>query len=138
MGLLDRLFKRRKKEGVPEKEEGEKTELEVVCADDPEALEALRDVMFLDPRRINVSEEEAAAKAKEFEDAGDHFRAWVWYKIAGGLAIYHGDMGKVKQYFGRCAKLRPDASLKILEIPDRAVKKAQEYYARYLESAEEK
>jgi len=135
MGLLDKLFKRKKKEGLIEKEAGgkaEKTELETVCADDPEALEALSNVMFLDPRRINVSMEEAAAKAKEFEDAKDVFRAWMWYKIAGGLAIYAGDVAKVKRYFGKCAKLRPESSLKILKIPDRAVKKAQEYYSKYL------
>jgi len=131
MGFLGKLFRR--KEKVSEVEgNSEKTELEVVCANDPEALEALRNVMFLDPRRINLSPEEAAAKAREFEKANDSLMAWVWYRIAGGLAIYEGDVAKVKRYFTKCAEVNPNADLKILKIPDRAVKKAQEYYTKYL------
>jgi len=133
MGFLGKLFRRKKKKELSEMEESrEKTELEMVCADDPEALEALRNVMFLDPRRINISMEEAAAKAKEFEEAKEIFMAWVWYKIAGGLAIYKGDIARVKHYFTKCVELNPDVDLKILEIPERAVKKAQEYYVKYL------
>ena len=129
------LWKLRKKE----REEAEKilTELELLCADEPEVYEALKDTMFLDPRKIEYDIKEAAEKAKNFEKEKDYVNAAFWYRIAGGLALYHGDVEKVKQFFGKLAKLRPDLNLKILEIPDKAVKKAKEYYEKYLKPEEE-
>lgn len=133
LGVLGRLFGR-KKESKKE-EVGEKgrsiTELERLCVDDLEVYEALKDTMFLDPRKIDVSIKDAVAKAREFERAKNDLRAAIWYRIAGGLAIYEGDVAKVKEYFGKYAKLTK-RELKILEVADRAVKKAQEYYKEFL------
>lgn len=117
--MFNRLFKKKKEkplEKPSEKKEEEKpTDLKVICADDPEAYEALYDTMFLDPRKLGISMKEAAQK-------GD-------FRTAGGLAIYAGDIEKVKEYFGEYAK-RSGRKMKILEIPERAMKKAQEYYAK--------
>ena len=54
-----------------------------------------------------------------------------YYMIAGGLALYKGDLKKVVKYFGKYSKLTGQ-KLKILEIPERALKKAREYYAKCL------
>ena len=128
MRILGRLFKK-KKEEVEEKIA--LTNLEIICADDPEALEALESTMFLNPQKIDVSLKDAVSKAREFERKKDLLRAALWYRIAGGLAIYEGDVSKVKEYFSKYATLTKK-NLKILEIPDKAVKKAQEYYKRFL------
>lgn len=120
--MFDRLFGRKKEKKVPipiagtQKKENP-NELRVICSDDPGTYEALYDTMFLNPRSLKVSMEEAARQGN--------------YWIAGGLAIWKGDTEKVKEYFGELAK-KTGRTFKILEIPERAVKKAQEYYAKNL------
>ena len=138
MGILDRLLKRKGKqngEEIKEEVQTGPTELEKLCAGNSEVLEALRDTMFLDPTKIDVSLEDALANAKEMEKAKDKLRAAMWYRIAGGLAIYEGDVSKVREYFSKYAKLT-EKKLKILEVTEEAVKKAQEYYQRYLKEKE--
>ena len=128
--MFNRVFKQfKKKEKKPlekpseKKEEEKPPDLKVICADDPDAYEALYDTMFSDPRKIGVSMEEAVKK-------GD-------FRTAGGLAIYTEDIEKVKEYFGKYAELT-GRKLKILEIPERAVKKAQEYYTKCLKEEKAK
>jgi len=137
MNFFRGLFRKKKKEEVIEnaKEKSESTELETFCSDAPEILEALKDTMFINPLRFDVSLKDALSKAKQFEKEGDNIRAALWYRIAGGLAIYEGDVSKVKDYFGRYAKLT-GRKLKILEVTEEAVKKAQEFYQRYLKEKE--
>lgn len=135
MGILDRLLRRKKteREKSPEKVEETTTELEKFLSNDKETYEALQRNMLLDPRKIEVSVKEAVEKAKEFEKKGDILRARVWYEVAGGLAIYEGDVKKVKEYFSKCAKLSPNIEYPILKNTESAVQKAQEYYKKYLE-----
>jgi len=133
MGILGKLLGRKKtKEKSPEKAEETKTELEKFLADDKETYEALQRTMLLDPKKIGMPLKEAAEKAKEFEKQGDILRAKVWYEVAGGLAIYEGDVKKVKEYFNKCAKLSPNTEYPILKNIEGAVQKAQEYYRRHL------
>ena len=133
MGILDKLLgKRKSKQKSPEKAEEAKTELEKFLADDKETYEALQRTMLMDPRKIGVSLKEASEKGKESEKQGDALRARVWYEVAGGLAIYEGDVKKVKEYFNKCAKLSPNAEYPILKNVEGAVQKAQEYYRKYL------
>ena len=133
MGIIDRLFKRKPKKVYVEEEtkQNEITDFQKVCTGDVEVYEALKDVMFLDPRKIKVSIKDAIANAKKLEKEGNNLRASVWYRIAGGLALYEGDVRKVKEFFGKYSKLT-GKDLKILEIPEKAVKKAREYYEKYL------
>jgi len=137
MGFLDRL-RGKKAEEKPTKEQPAEeakaatTGLESICGDDREAYEALRRTMLLDPRKAGVTIAEAEERAKDFEKEGDAMKARIWYEQAGGLAIYKGDAKKVTKYFGKAAKLSPNTSYPIVEIPDRAVAKAQEYYKEYL------
>jgi len=139
LSFLKKLI-RKKKEGkiAAPKEVKKPTDLELICGDDKEVYEALYDTMPPDPRRSNVSMEEAAREAEDFEKSGDALRARASYHIAGGLAIFRGDVEKVKQYFGKCKELSPGRNYKILENPEKAVQKAQEYYKKYLKEEAKK
>jgi len=134
MGLLDLFRRKKKEEKIATAETRQITELEKLCGDDKETYEALFNVMFLDPRKVGVSMEEAAENAKKFEKEKDFIRARVWYQIAGGLAIYEGNVKKVVEYFSKCEKLSPNTSYPILKNPEKAVAKAQEYYKKFLQS----
>ncbi|MBZ9578606.1 hypothetical protein KJA14_02035 [Patescibacteria group bacterium] len=137
MGILDRFRKKKKEEKTEEEVTEIITDLEKLCGDDKEVYEALLNTMFLDPRKIGTSMGEAAKKAKKFEKSGDTVRARMWYEIAGGLAIYHDNVAKVRKYFGKCEELSNE-KYPILKIPGKAVKKAQEYYPKYLKAEEKK
>jgi hypothetical protein len=132
MGLLD-IFRRKKRE-EEKMTEPQKiiTELEQICGDDKETYEALVDTMFLDPPKIGISMKEAAEKAKDFLRSKDLIKARLWFKIAGGLAIYEGNVKKVIEYFSECQKISPNEQYPILRNPEKAVAKAQEYYQKYL------
>ena len=137
MGFLDRLRGKKAKEKAEEEQPTKEvkevtTSLESVCSDDREAYEALYKTMLLDPKKAEISMKEAEEKAKDFEKQGDTLKAKIWYELAGGLAIYKGDVKKVKKYFSKCTKLSPNTPYTILKIPERAVAKAQEYYKDYL------
>lgn len=114
MGLLEKLGLRKKEdEQISAKREEVISELEELCRNDKGVYEALFDTMFLDPRKTGVSMEEAADKAKTFEKNKDLLNARVWYEIAGAMAIYEGNVKKVKEYFGKCEKL---SSLSLIHI----------------------
>lgn len=134
MGLLDK-FRRKKKEEKKINVESEKssTELEEFLGGDPETYKALSNTLFLDPRKIGESMDEAVKEAQKSEKAQDFVKAKVWYEIAGGLAIYEGDAKKVKQYFGKCKEISPETEYPILKKPEEAIAKAKEYYKKYLQ-----
>jgi len=140
MGILD-IFRRKKKEVKVEEKVEEKvevTELERLCGEDKEIYKALANTMFLDPRKIKDSLEQFVKKAKEFEKKKDLLRARVNYEIAGGLALYKGDIKKVRRYFEKCKELSPDKEYLILNNLEKAVAIAQEYYNKYLKTEEAK
>ena len=128
-------FSRKKKEEYKVKEDKvPTTDLEKICGDDKEICEALWYTMFLDPRKIGTTLNDAAKKATSLEKKGDSKMARTWYHIAGGLALWKGDAEKVKKYFSKCAKLAPEMEYEtIVKIPEKAVEKVQEYYKKYLE-----
>lgn len=134
MGFFDRFRKKKVEEAAVEEKEAveEMSDLEKICMDDKEVYEALRGTMLLNPRKLEVSLKDAVKKAKDFEKQKDNLRARMWYEVAGGLAIYEGDVEKVKESFGKCAKLSPHSNYTILKIPEKAVEKAQEYYQKHL------
>jgi len=129
MGLLGRFRKKRETLQVKEAKKIT-TDFEEFCGKDKDVYEALYKLMFLDPRKIKTSMSEAEEKAKLFEKQKDVQEARIWYDIAGGLAIYEGDVEKVKKYFGKSAKLSSEMGYPILKIPEKAVKKASEYYRK--------
>jgi len=131
MGLLDRF---RKKKKVDVETARPMSELEQLCGDDKETYEALVETMFLNPKKIGTSMKEAAENAKKFEKAKDFTKARLWYEIAGGLAIYEGNVKKVVESFSKCQEIYPDKKYLILKNPEKAVAKAQEYYQKYLKA----
>lgn len=131
MGLLDKLFKLKKTETVVETVEQVLSPLQKICGNDGEVYQALSEVMFLDPTKVKISMDEAVKKAEEFEKQGNKLRAKVYYRIAGSLAVYKADVAKVKRYFGKAQKLAGE-KYAILQNPEKALAKAQEYYRQYL------
>jgi len=130
LGILDRFRKQKKEEAIEEVKEII-TNLEKLCGDDKEVYESLVNTMFLDPRKIDTSMEEAAKKAEDFEKAKDFMRAMIWYETAGGLAIWKGDVKKVVEFFSKCEKISPNIRYSILKNPEKATAKAKEYYQKY-------
>ena len=109
------------------------SELDSICGDDKEICQALWHTMFYDPRKIAATLDDAEKKAAGFEKKGDEERARKWYHIAGGLALWKGDVAKVKQNFGKCASLAPEMDYKLItKMPEKAVAKAAEFYKEYL------
>lgn len=107
------------------------TALEQVCGNDKETYEALFPVIFLDPRKVDASMAEAVEKAKSAEKKKDISLARMWYEVAGGLALYEGNVNKVVEYYGEAQRVSGDKYL-ILGNADKAVAKAQEYYKQHL------
>ena len=107
------------------------SDLEQLCGGDKETYNALLPIMFLDPRKIGVPINQAADNAKKSEKEKDLVSARMWYEIAGGLAIYEGNVEKVVEYYEGAQRVTGKKYL-ILENPEKAVAKAQEYYKKYL------
>ncbi|HML03168.1 MAG TPA: hypothetical protein VK487_07325 [Candidatus Bathyarchaeia archaeon] len=108
------------------------SDLEEICGDDKEVYEALLETMYLDPRKIKITIDQALDKAKDFEKEKNAHRARVMYDIAGGLAIYEGNAVKVKQFFSKSSKLNPDYPYPILNVTERAITRAKEFYDKHL------
>ena len=108
-------------------------ELRQICGNDDVTYEALYQVMFLDPRKIQVSMKDAAQNAEKLAKEKSLSRARVWFDIAGGLALYEGDTKKVAEYFSEAEKI---SGLKypIVKNAEKAVTKAHEYYEKYLKA----
>jgi hypothetical protein len=133
LGLLDRFRRKKgdKKKGAAKGTMEEVTELQQLCGDDKETYEALVSTMFLNPSKIETSMKEAADEAKKFEKAKDFVKARTLYEIAGGLALFEGDVDKVVEFFSECEKLSSDRKYPILKNPEKAVAIAQEYYKNH-------
>lgn len=126
------LFNRKKETTIKVGPTKVVTDMDKLFGNDSEAIEALSHTMFLDPRKVEIKSKDAAENAKKFEKAKNTLMASTWYEIAGSLAIYEGDTGKVVQYFEKCQELMPISEYTILKNPEKMVIKAQEYYKQML------
>jgi len=127
---LRRLRRREEKKSNVEDKQNV-SELEQLAGSDKETYEALFSTMFLDPRKVETSLKQAADNAKKSEKAGDMARAGMWYEVAGGLAIYEGNIEKVVEHYTDAARVTGRQYL-ILKNPEKAVAIAQEYYKKVL------
>ncbi len=134
LGFSGRFRRKKKQQVVVEPVKPDTSELEKFIGDDKETYEMLRQTMFLDPRKIDVSLKDAIERAKRAEKEKSPEVVTQLYEIAGGLAIYQGDVEKVAEYFGKCAELSPQRNYPILKNPEKAVAKAQEYYKHFLKT----
>ena len=135
---MSRLFGKKKVEQKPTTVQTvetpkQRSELEQLAGDDKATYDALAQVMFLDPRKIETSMKQAVENGKKAEKDGDKAKAGMWYEVAGGLAIYEGNVKKVVEYYGEARRIIGRDYL-ILASPEKAVTLAQEYYKRYLQS----
>jgi len=111
------------------------TTLEQICGEDTETCAALT-YMFLDPRKIDMSMKQAMDKAEKAENEKDVASARMWYQVAGGVALYEGDVKKTVEYYSDAERVSGQKYL-ILKDLDKAMAKAQEYYKQYLVSKTE-
>lgn len=87
--------------------------------------------MFLDSRKIDVSTKQAVDKDEKAEKEKDLVSARTWYEVAGGLAVYESDTKKALGYYGEAGRVA-GRKYPILNNPEKAVAKAQEYYKQHL------
>ena len=92
---------------------------------------ALSRVLFLDPKRITTSLENAVSQASTFEASGNRTRAEVWYRIAGGIALFRGDADAVRKFFEKASasaeEPRPEYKI-VAARSQEAVEMARKYY----------
>ena len=132
-----KIFKKSIKEKKEEQLIQKKTDLEEICGDDREIYEALKDTIFLDPKKVGITMEEAEQRAKESEEAGDSIKTRINYQIALGLAIWEGNVKEVIKFAKELRKFS-GAEHPILKNPEKAVEKAQQYYRKYQKPEEKK
>lgn len=129
---MARIFRRKKEEKkVDAVAEGKMSDLGHLAGNDVETYEALSSTMFLDPRKIETSMKQAVENAKRSEKDGDLPRAGMWYEVAGGLALYEGNVKKVIENYTDAERVT-GRKYKILKNPEKAVAVAKEYYEKYL------
>ncbi len=107
------------------------TRLQEIAGKDTELYWAMSRVMFLDPKRITTSLENAVKQAADHEAAGNKIRAEVWYRIAGGIALYRGDVEGVRKFFQKALSMAPEPrrEYKLMsEQPEHAVDLSKKYY----------
>jgi len=83
--------------------------LQEITGNDNEMYQSMSRLLFLDPQKITTSLEETVSQATNFESTGNKLRAEVWYRIAGGIALYRGDSEGVRKFFEKAASISGNA-----------------------------
>lgn len=107
------------------------SKLQEITAGDDEMYRSLSRLLFLDPKKITTSLEDAVSQASAFDSAGNRTRAEVWYRIAGGIALYRGDQDSVKKFFEKASSIAGDRRPEYKTIASRsqdAVNLARKFY----------
>ncbi len=84
------------------------SKLQEISAGDDEMYRSLSRLLFLDPKKITTSLEDAVSQATTFDSTGNRTRAEVWYRIAGGIALYRGDPESVRKFFEKASSIAGD------------------------------
>lgn len=107
------------------------TRLHEIVGNDTDLYWAMSRVMFLDPKRITTPLDQAVRQASDHESTPNKIRAEVWYRIAGGIALYKGNADEVRKFFQKALTVsgqdRKEYKI-ILEQPERAVEISRKYY----------
>src|SRR5438552_16025393 len=85
------------------------SKLQEITVGDAEMYQSLSRLLFLDPKKIMTSLEDAISQATSFDSSGNKTRAEVWYRIAGGIALYRGDSEGVRKFFEKAASISGNA-----------------------------
>ncbi len=107
------------------------SKLQEITAGDDEMYRSLSRLLFLDPKKITTSLEDAISQATTFDSTGNRTRAEVWYRIAGGIALYRGDPESVRKFFEKASSIAGDRRPEYKTIATRsqdAVNLARKFY----------
>jgi hypothetical protein len=107
------------------------SKLQEITGTDAEMYQSLSRLLFLDPKKITTSLEDALSQASTFDSMGNKTRAEVWYRIAGGIALYRGDAESVRKFFEKASSIAGDSRPEYKTIASRsqdAVNLARKFY----------
>ena len=107
------------------------SKLQEITAGDDEMYRSLSRLLFLDPKKIVTSLEDAVSQAAAFDSTGNRTRAEVWYRIAGGIALYRGDQDGVRKFFEKASSIAGDRRPEYKTMASRsqdAVNLARKFY----------
>ncbi len=107
------------------------SKLQEITGTDAEMYQSLSRLLFLDPKKITTSLEDAVSQATTFESAGNKTRAEVWYRIAGGIALSRGDAESARKFFEKASSIAGDRRPEYKTIASRsqdAVSLARKFY----------
>jgi hypothetical protein len=107
------------------------SKLQEITTNDAEMYQSLSKLLFLDPKKITTSLEDAISQASAFESSGNKTRAEVWYRIAGGISLYRGDAEGVRKFFEKASSIAGDRRPEYKTIATRsqdAVNLARKFY----------
>jgi hypothetical protein len=107
------------------------SKLQEITGSDAEMYRSLSRLLFLDPKKITTSLEDAVAQANTFDSMGNKTRAEVWYRIAGGIALYRGDAESVRKFFEKASSIAGNSRPEYKTIATRsqdAVNLARKFY----------
>jgi len=110
------------------------TRLRELSGGDGDLYQAMSRLMFLDPKKIMISLEQVLKEAQEYEAQGNRLRAEVAYRVAGGIALYRGDLDGVNKYFSKAASFAGDSHPEygfFLKRSSDAVAIARKYYEEF-------
>jgi hypothetical protein len=105
--------------------------LQEITGNDIEMYRSMSRLLFMDPKKITTSLEEAVSRATTYEAAGSKTRAEIWYRIAGGIALYEGNVEEVRKFFEKAASIAGNSKPEYRTIATRsqeAVSVARKYY----------
>jgi hypothetical protein len=135
--LMLSLFGKKKNQPSPAENPQENREtmvlskLQEIIVGDDEMYRSLSRLLFLDPKKITTSLEDAVSQATTFDLTGNRTRAEVWYRIAGGIALYRGDPESVRKFFEKASSIAGDRRPEYKTIASRsqdAVNLARKFY----------
>jgi hypothetical protein len=107
------------------------SKLQELTGSDAEMYQSLSRLLFVDPKKITTSLEEAVSQASTFDSSGNKTRAEVWYRIAGGIALYQGDAEGVRKFFEKAYLIAGNSRPEYKTIASRsqdAVNLARKFY----------
>jgi hypothetical protein len=107
------------------------SKLQEITAGDDEMYRSLSRLLFLDPKKITTSLEDAVSQATTFDSTGNRTRAEVWYRIAGGISLYRGDPESVRKFFEKASSIAGDRRSEYKTMASRsqeAVNLARKFY----------
>lgn len=107
------------------------SKLQEITGSDTEMYQSLSRLLFLDPKKITTSLEDVVSQANSFDSTGNKTRAEVWYRIAGGIALYRGDADGVRKFFEKASSIAGDRRPEYKTIANRsqdAVNLARKFY----------